>query len=198
MFARFWSGIALAAALAAFLAVAAPAGAATSLPAGFEEQTLADSFAVPSGGGAVDVAWAPDGRMFVADRSGRVFVHNPGAAHDDNQLVLDIGDHANNDGDRGLLGIATDSAFAGNGYLYLLYTYDEDGSDSGDRKVSTLTRVTVHPDNSVDGGVTTPDETTILGGVRTVQTGPDGACGLAGQWRGLHPVGGHRRTRSAQ
>jgi glucose/arabinose dehydrogenase len=179
--ARRGSGLLLAAAVAVVLALAAaPARAAISMPPGFQDVTLADSFNAPGAGAPVDVAWAPDGRMFVASEGGVVYVHNPGTPSDQNQVVLNIGDHVNSaaGSDRGLLGIATDTDFASNGYLYLLYSYDEDNSDSSDRKVSTLTRVTVHPDNSVDGGPTTPVETTILGKVHTVQTGSDGACGL--------------------
>jgi glucose/arabinose dehydrogenase len=177
--ARLGSGLGLAAAVTVLLALAAaPAHAASSLPPGFEEVTLADGITAPSGAGTVDATWAPDGRLFVAESSGVVYVHNPGAPADQNQVLLDISDHVNvNPSGRGLLGIATDSDFASNGYLYLLYTYDEDNSDSSDRKVSTLTRVVVHPDNSVDGGVTDPDETTILGSVHTIQTGADGSCG---------------------
>jgi glucose/arabinose dehydrogenase len=173
-------GIAFAATLAAVFALSAgSANAAISMPAGFKEVTLADSFNAPGGTGVVDVTWAPDGRMFVADEAGIVYVHNPGAPADQNPVLLDISDHANHSADdqRGLLGIATDTDFASNGYLYLLYAYDEDGTDSDNFKVATLTRVTVHPDNSVDGGAVDPTETRLLGKVLTVQTGSDGACG---------------------
>src|SRR4051794_2049433 len=155
------------------------AGAATSLPPGFQEVTLADSFGAPGHGDPVAVTWAPDGRMFIADRNGVVFAHNPGDPPATNTPVLNISDHVNNavNGDRGLLGIATDRDFASNGYVYLLYTYDENNSDSRSPKVSTLTRVTVHPDNSVDGGVNSPTETTILGKVHSPHHGRNGACG---------------------
>ena len=36
--------------------------------------------------------------------------------------VIDISDHVARHGDRGLLGLAVDSAFAVNRYVYLLYT----------------------------------------------------------------------------
>jgi glucose/arabinose dehydrogenase len=177
MYSRVGLRLAVAAVAAAFALGAAPAGAATSLPPGFQEVTLASGFSEP-GGGTVDVTWAPDGRMFIADRSGVVFAHNPDDPPGENQRVLDINHHVNLSGDRGLLGIATDHDFASNGFLYLLYSYDEDDSDSTARKVSTLTRVVVHPDNSVDGGASTPTETTILGQVpNTIGSTDDGACG---------------------
>jgi glucose/arabinose dehydrogenase len=165
---------------AALLLAVAPAHAAMQMPSGFEQRVLADNFGAPGHGDPVDVAWAPDGRMFIADRNGVVFAHNPGDPPGTNTPVLDISSHVNNAdlSDRGLLSVAPDKDFASNGWLYLLYTYDEDDSDSGNRKVSTLTRVTVKPDNSVVGGLNSPTETTILGKVpATIGTGSDGACG---------------------
>ena len=52
-----------------------------------------------------------------------------------------------------------------------------DDSDSGNRKVSTLTRVTVDPSNHVAGGLNSPTETTILGSVHTISGSSDGVCG---------------------
>jgi hypothetical protein len=113
--------------------------------------------------------------MFIADRVGRVYVHNPGDPPSVNSLLLDISDHVNRGAaneDHGLLGIAADSDFAHFPYLYLLYTY-EDGSASDGPKVSTLTRVTVTPDNHVG------PETTLLGSVHTLKpaSSPNGVCG---------------------
>jgi glucose/arabinose dehydrogenase len=179
--ARRGSGLVLAAALAVVLALAAaPARAAISMPPGFEEVTLADGFAAPGGTGVVDAAWAPDGRLFVADEAGIVYVHDPGTPAAQNHVLLDISQHVNDaaGAQRGLLGIATDTDFASNGFLYLLYTYD-DGSDDSSWKVSTLTRVTVHPDDSVDGGPTSPTEAPILGEVPT-SFGNDPNVGVCG------------------
>ena len=187
----------LAAALAVLLAfAAAPARAAISMPAGFQEVTLADGFNAPGAGAPVDVTWAPDGRMFVASEGGVVYVHNPGTRSDQNQVVLNIGDHVNSaaGSDRGLLGIATDTDFASNGYLYLLYSYDEDNSDSSGRKVSTLTRVTVHPDNSVDGGPTTRWRPRSSARSGTSAHGDRRRLRAAGQLRGLHPLRGRSHS----
>ena len=110
--------LAILAALAATFVVAAPVSAqVTTLPAGFREVTLADDFSAPGEAAIVDTAWAPDGRMFVADRAGMVFVHNPGDPSEVHPLLLDISDHVNNGpgSDRGLLGIAVDKNFASNG-----------------------------------------------------------------------------------
>jgi glucose/arabinose dehydrogenase len=172
----------LAALAASFVfGAATTAHAASSLPAGFEDVTLAGNFDTSGAHAMVQAAWAPDGRLFVADREGMVFVHNPGTAADQHQEVLDIRDHVNNApaADRGLLGIATDTDFESNGYLYLLYTYDlPANSDDAGRRVSTLTRVTVNPDNSVAGGQVDPTEFTVIGHIpATIGSGADGACG---------------------
>src|SRR2546426_6860172 len=85
----------------AFLAYVSPAAGAT-LPAGFEEQTLASGLTAPTA-----VAWAPDGRLFVTEKAGRVRVVAPDGTMQATPL-LDISSHVNSWGDRGLLGIAVD------------------------------------------------------------------------------------------
>src|SRR4051812_27658374 len=159
-----WTGFAVLATALALLIAGAGAAAAPTLPDGFTERTLAT---FPANASPVAVTWAPvpDGRMFIADPAGRVYVPNPGGPPSVNSLLLDISDHVNRGAaneDHGLLGIAADSDFAHFPSLYLLYTY-EDGSASDGPKVSTLTRVTVTPDNHVG------PETTLLGGVHTLK-----------------------------
>ena len=63
-------------------------------------------------------------------------------------------------GDRGLLGIAVDSSFASNRYLYLLYTYDTSSSHPTGPKTSRLTRVTVNANNTASA------ETVLVGSHR--------------------------------
>jgi hypothetical protein len=64
-----------------------------------------------------------------------------------------VHDRVHNSADRGLLGIAVDSSFATNGYLYLLYTYDvgrpSNLDDETIETVSQLMRVKIGPDNSI-------------------------------------------------
>jgi glucose/arabinose dehydrogenase len=95
--------------------------------------------------------------MFVAEKGGRVWVVPAGSSQQ--SLLLDISDHVNNYGDRGLLDIAVDSDFASNHYLYLLYVYEPDPLMPSGAKVSRLTRVTV-TSNSLGAD---PPETTIVG-----------------------------------
>jgi glucose/arabinose dehydrogenase len=169
----FRNGFLLLGCVLASLAAAGQASAA-SLPAGFGETPIVKTPASEP----VDAAWSPDGRVFVADREGRVYVHNPGDPATTVTLLVDIRPEVSfADGtDRGLMGIATDIDFAANHRLYLLYTV---GTDDSDPKVSTLTWVSVDPDNSVVGGQTTPTEHLILGSERSLQptSSPNGVCG---------------------
>ena len=116
-----FAGIAL---LVAWIAtpIGVPAAVAATLPTGYEERTVVSGLTAPT---AVD--WAPDGRMFVAEKAGRVRVVTAAGALVTAPL-LDISAHVHPSGDRGLLGIAVDTSFASNRYLYLLYTYDASSS----------------------------------------------------------------------
>ena len=129
-------------ALALCLAASGTADAA-SLPADFEELVLATGLDTPT---AID--WAPDGRMFVVEKAGVLKVVVPGRAPEAT-TVLDISDHVNSYGDRGLLGLAVARDFARTGHVYLLYTYETDRARQDGRKTSRLTRITVGPDNRV-------------------------------------------------
>src|SRR5918995_6813218 len=131
-----FAGIAL---LVAWIAtpIGVPAAVAATLPTGYEERTVASGLTAPT---AVD--WAPDGRMFVAEKAGRVRVVTASGTLLTKPLV-DISGHVNTNGDRGLLGIAVDSSFGTNRFLYLVYGYDAHTSASDQPKSSRLTRVTV-------------------------------------------------------
>ena len=149
--------VAVLAIAAALVSGAATPAAATTPPTGFQEDTLATGFSSPTA-----VAFAADGRKFVAEKSGRVMVVTATGTTLTTPL-LDIRAKVNSFSDRGLLGIATDKDFATNGYLYLLYVYELNPmlTDTDAPMVSRLTRVTVRPDNTL---VNPSDpETVILG-----------------------------------
>jgi PKD repeat protein/glucose/arabinose dehydrogenase len=151
-------------ALAACLLLATSATAqAATLPAGFAEETLGAGLTAPVG-----AATAPDGRIFVAEKGGRVRVITPDRLTLAAPL-LDISGRVNSYHDRGLLGIAVDRDFATNGYLYLLYTYDVAPltADSSTATVAQLLRVTVSANN------TASNETVLLGSYTS------GACPTA-------------------
>ena len=138
-------------AIAASLALtAAPAHAAT-FPSGFEGRTIAGGIRQ-----AIDVAWDPSGRMYVASKLGQVYVvdHAGASPH----KLLDISSHVNTYGDRGLEGIAVDSDFAHNRFLWLLYVHEPNHTPTSTAPRSArLTRVTVRSNGTASG------ETVVLG-----------------------------------
>jgi glucose/arabinose dehydrogenase len=146
-----------AAAAVGFAGIALVIGAGTAhaatLPTGFEERTILSGLSLPTA-----ITWAPDGRMFVAEKKGVVRVVNTNGT---TAQLLDISSHVYGIADRGLLGIATDSDFANNHWLYLLYVYNPTPQPSGLARTSRLTRVTVSDTNTASA------ETVILGSVST-------------------------------
>ena len=139
-------------ALVVLLSTPGVARADLALPDGFAEITVAKRLADPTA-----LAYAPDGRMFVAEKSGRLRVVRADGVLASTP-VIDISDHVASAGDRGLLGIAVDAAFATNRFVYLLYTYDEDPAHPAAEKTSRLTRIEVGPANTV-----ADPETVLLG-----------------------------------
>lgn len=162
--------------------MAAAAGATPSFTdPGFESLPLASGLDLPT-----DVAWAPDGRMFIAEKEGYVRVVEPDGALLANP-ILDIHDHVIPYGDRGLIGIAVAPIEkSSNVTLYLLYDYDHDGAVGTSEETvatATLTSVTVEADNKVVGGKVVggkegvnPTETTIVGSVNSPGTTYGSAC----------------------
>ncbi len=142
---------AIAGALALLLLVSP---AAHALPADFEEITLAEGLSQPT---AVAFAPASDGRMFIAEKPGRVQVRLADGTLRSTPL-LDWRDRVNSAVDRGLLGIATDTDFADNGYLYILFVADSDSTDDTGPHSSRLVRLTVSADNQIT------EEKTLVGG----------------------------------
>ena len=75
-------------------------------------ETVAENLEVPW-----SIAFAPDGRIFVTERVGKLRVIESGELNRQPVKILDAGR-----GEGGLLGIALDPNFAQNHYLYLYYT----------------------------------------------------------------------------
>src|ERR1700689_2385898 len=96
---------------------------ASSLPAGFSDASVSR----PDGlawDGAAGVAFANDGRMFVWERAGRVWLAAGAAAR--SAPLIDLSDEVSSIGSLGLTGFALDPQFTQNGYLYLFYAVDPD------------------------------------------------------------------------
>jgi len=104
--------------LAAIVAMPAQAGA-VDLPAGFQDTTVFEHIYEPT-----TFRFAPDGRIFVAEKPGRILEFDN--LQDTTPTVFaDIRTKVYDTGDRGILGLALDPQFdAGRPYVYVLYTYD--------------------------------------------------------------------------
>jgi glucose/arabinose dehydrogenase len=139
--------------LVAVACATAPSAHAVTLPPGFEQRTELSGLARPT-----RVAWAADGRRFVAEKDGILRMAPPtGTA---SEVLLDLRGAVNSFHDRGLLGLAVDANFANQPYIYLSYTYDVHAAsnpDSGSATVSRVERVKLGAGKQVLG------RTTILG-----------------------------------
>ena len=137
-----------AAALATSPALAGP-------PAGFSITTIASGFELPTAH-----AYADDGRLFVAEKSGRVFVQQPGFGGL-RTTFLDLRDWVNDYGERGLTGLALDRNFATNRRMYLSYVAEKPGStpDSSDTSVGRVVRV---EGSAADPNIEDPSKRTVL------------------------------------
>jgi chitodextrinase len=103
------------------ICLAAPAQA-TELPPGFSEVELPRPDGSPVWNEAVGMTFSEEGRMFVWERGGKVWIldqDNPVA-----QPMLDISDEVLAWRDHGMLGFALDPGFEVNGYVYVLYVVD--------------------------------------------------------------------------
>ena len=69
------------------------------------------------------ISFAPNGRVFVAEKSGLIKVYD-GLGDTTATQVADLSDEVYNFWDRGLLGLAVDPQFPADPYLYVLYTRD--------------------------------------------------------------------------
>src|SRR6266540_362546 len=133
-------------------ALLAPAAVAqsTDLPAQFTQDTVIASGLVDP----TNIVFASDGRIFIAEKKGRVRVYKDGALLP--TPLIDLSDRVNDYFDRGLLGIALDPNFTNNGYVYLLYVYEDDVNRYTTGKTSRLARYTIQ------GDVASPSSEVIL------------------------------------
>ena len=101
----------------ALLCVSIIDGSSATLPQGFVEEPVSGSWIQPVG-----LTFASDGRMFVWEKAGRVWIVENGIKLP--QPLIDIHDEVGDWGDFGLLGFALDPNFLSNGYVYLSYVVD--------------------------------------------------------------------------
>ena len=94
----------------------------------------------------VGFTFAPDGRVFIWEKPGVVRIMKNGVILP--QPFIDISTRVNQVGDRGLIGLALDPKFSTNGFVYLLYVYENLGNPSDPApKTARLTRVQADPAN---------------------------------------------------
>lgn len=136
---------------------------AAALPSGFSLVRTVSGLRMP-----MAFVFAPDGRILVAERAGRVRVVKNGVPLDDAALVLSV----LTDGERGLMSLALDPAFATNGWFYVYYT------TTGATPLNRVSRFTLQGDVAVAGSelVLFQDEASA-GGYHNggwIDIGPDG------------------------
>ena len=137
------------------------------LPDQFSDQVLATNFDFPVG-----ITFAADGRGYVWEKSGRVWVVDAEGQRSDEPLV-DIREEVGHWRDHGLLGFALDPEFAANGYYYLLYAvdhhhllhfgtpaYDPNRTDEFAPSIGRVTRYTA--DAATDFATTVPGSRLVL------------------------------------
>ncbi|HET9793351.1 MAG TPA: PQQ-dependent sugar dehydrogenase [Thermoanaerobaculia bacterium] len=109
---------ALLCALAFAVAAAAPASAQPRLLPGFQDSLVVGGLTHPT-----VVRFSPDGRMFVAEKSGLVKVF-PSLYVPQPSIFADLTKNVDDYWDRGLLGMALDPGFPQKPYVYVLYAFD--------------------------------------------------------------------------
>lgn len=102
-----------------------PAAAEAGLAPGFQETPVITGLFLPT-----VVRFAPDGRVFVAEKGGRIKVF-PSLASPTPTVLVDLGTVVHNTHDKGLLGLALDPRWPTHPYVYALYTYDAAPDGSG-------------------------------------------------------------------
>jgi PKD repeat protein len=104
--------------LLVIILAAAPGGKAGVLPSGFSDSAVVSNLSFPTA-----VRFAPDGRVFVAEKSGLIKVFD-NFADTTPSVYADLRTNVYNGWDRGLLDIELDPSFPTNPYVYALYTFD--------------------------------------------------------------------------
>jgi glucose/arabinose dehydrogenase/PKD repeat protein len=100
------------------LALAATGADATTLPPGFQESTAFSGLNEP-----IAIEFAPNGRVFVAEKSGIIRTYSSLADSTPTQFA-DLRTKVHNYWDRGLMSIAVDPNFPTDPWLYVYYVHD--------------------------------------------------------------------------
>ena len=112
-----------------------------NLPGGFSSELVVSGLEYPT-----TFASLPDGRLLIAEKAGAVRLFKDGVLQP--VPFIDIRGRVNSHHDRGLLGLAVDPDFDTTGFVYLLYTYDDDATDDSGPKTARLARYTTVGDTA--------------------------------------------------
>ncbi len=115
-----------------------------ALPSGFAQETVTSGLTEPTA-----FAFLPDGRILIAEKRGVVKVYKNGQVL--GTPFIDIRDRVNDYWDHGLLGLAVDPNFATNGFVYLLFTFENKPNDNPgyyEAKTGRLARYTASGDTA--------------------------------------------------
>jgi glucose/arabinose dehydrogenase len=134
-------GMAVAALTAALAGSVTPVHSAPVLQQGFTNSHVVSGLTNPT-----DMEFAPDGRLFITEDTGRVRIAKP----DGTPLTtfLDISSKVDSLGERGLLALTFDPGFSTNHYVYLHYTRKATSTTPPHNRV---VRVTASGDRAVSG-----------------------------------------------
>lgn len=121
----------------------------------YRTETFATGIGFPTA-----MEFAPDGRLFVAEKNGTVRYISPDGKLSDPVLTLVNIDPS---GERGLLGLALDPKFADNGYFWVFYTRKDatidrisrftlKGNEAGDEQVSFEFDIAFQTSTILNGG----------------------------------------------
>ena len=103
---------------------------AQNLPPGFSQEVAANGLNAPT-----VVSFAPDGRIFIAEKGGGLRIVKNGNLLPTPFIRLSV----NQEGERGLIGVALDPNLATNPYVYLYYTVPANGSVAVHNRISRFT-----------------------------------------------------------
>jgi glucose/arabinose dehydrogenase len=99
-------------------AALAPGASASTLPSGFQDGAVISGLNTPT-----SVRFSPDGRVFVAEKSGLIKVYSS-LSDPTPTTFADLRTQVYDYWDRGLLGLALDPDFPQQPYVYALYSHD--------------------------------------------------------------------------
>jgi glucose/arabinose dehydrogenase len=113
-----WTAMLFAVVVAMVSLLSFPVNAVPALPDGFRDEVVLDGLKNPT-----NVQFSPDGRVFVAEKSGLIKVFD-GLSDPTPTTFADLSTNVYNFWDRGLLGLALAPNFPDDPHVYVLYAYD--------------------------------------------------------------------------